>query len=79
MFFHTNGPLGPLFDFHFAGYQSPIGEIPNLPSHQELEQGLKQGLTTSHKNITLVLCDLCLTQHFGFFHTDGEGTSPSPG
>ena len=34
----TNVPLGRFLDFHCAGSQSPIGQIPNLPSHQDLEQ-----------------------------------------
>ena len=78
MFFHTNVPLGLLFDFHFTGSQSPMDQIPSVPSYQELEQGLKQGLATAQRNITLVICDLCLTQCFGFFHHNGEGTFPYP-
>ena len=55
-----------------------FAKIPNLPSHRELEQGLRQGLTTAHNNITLVICDLGLTQCLGFSHLNGEGTFPSP-
>ena len=63
----TNVPLGLFLDFCLAGSQSPIGQIPNLQSHQDFAQGLYQGLTTAHKNITFVICNLCFMHCLGFF------------
>ena len=54
-FFHINVPLGLFFDFHLAGSQSPIGQIPNFLSHHEFTEGLNQGLATAHRNITFVM------------------------
>ena len=67
LFFHTGVPLGQFFDFLCAGSQSPMGQIPNFPSHQAFREVLNRGLATAHRNITFVLCDLCLTERFGFF------------
>ena len=67
LFFHTGVPLGQFFDFLCAGSQSPMDQIPNFPSHQAFREVLNRGLTTAHRNITFVICDLCLTQCLGFF------------
>ena len=71
LFFRTNIPLGLFFNFCLTRSQSPIGQIPNLPSHQELAQELKQGLATSHKNITFIICDCVLHNALGFSCHDG--------
>ena len=55
-----------------------MGQIPNFLSHQEFREVLKHGLTTAHRNITFAICDLCLTQCFGFFNHDAANTFPSP-
>ena len=72
LFFHTSIPLGRFFDFLCTGSQSPMGQIPNFPSHQAFREVLNHGLTTAHRNITFIICDLCLTQRLGFFHHDAE-------
>ena len=66
LFFHTGVPLGWFFDFLCTGSQSPMGQIPNFPSHQAFREMLNYGLATAHRNITFVICDLCLTQRLFF-------------
>ena len=80
LFFQTSVPFSLLLDLHLASSQSPIdGHIPSFPSHQEFAEGLNLGHAMAHRNITFVMCDLCLMHHFGF-SPPGEGDiSPSPG
>ena len=67
LFFHSGVPLGWFFDFLCAGSQSPMGQIPNFPSHQAFREVLNRGHTTAHRYFTFVVYNLCLTEHLGFF------------